>query len=657
MKKNIKHAILFFCFAIASNKLYAQVFHEDFEVVDSVISSGNGYWAQNIRISAGGLACDSAVVPVGGQVDLTTIAFSTAGMNNVILEFDNIGRIDFFDGGIIEVSNDSGITWHQVFCPHVMNMTIQAIFCGQVPAFSSATYFTWDPGNAGTIAHDTMWRHETFNLTPFAFNKQYVMVRFSLKDYNTPGPSGYPGWYIDNIKVDESPFFASGFVYNDINANCVFDGADTTLPNILVTVDAPSFYWNFTPTDASGNFSVPIIDTSALNILSVYNSPYVINYASACPLTDTISIFPSTGHSIGLTFSGPDLATYNWGVPWCIGDTSIARLCFSSLTPYPITGELQVVFSSTLSPLLGLSTPPVTQISGDTLIWSLNTIPIYPSYYAYGNLHCVLLPVYIDTTVALTDTISYSQHLVSFNGDIDSTNNYLNYWHLACASYDPNHKTVSPPGSIHAGDKLTYTVEFENTGTAPAQRVYVLDTLDDAQLDLSTFQIEFLSHAGNVYLNQNVLLVSFNNINLAPASVNPGQSTGQFRYSVYSKQNLPTGNTINNNAAIYFDYNAPIITNITSTLIDNGLGIANAMQLNDIKVFPNPSHQKFYVHVDENKKTTFALTDIAGKAISFTKKQISNSVYEINVGKQATGIFILKMMSDGEVKFQKVVMN
>jgi hypothetical protein len=49
--------------------------------------------------------------------------------------------------------------------------------------------------------------------------------------------------------------------------------------------------------------------------------------------------------------------------------------------------------------------------------------------------------------------------------------------------------------------------------------------------------------------------------------------------------------------------------------------------------------------------------DITGKAISFTQKQISNTLYQINVGMQASGIFILKMMCDGETKFEKVVMN
>ena len=42
-------------------------------------------------------------------------------------------------------------------------------------------------------------------------------------------------------------------------------------------------------------------------------------------------------------------------------------------------------------------------------------------------------------------------------------------------------------------DELTYTIRFQNTGTAPAQDIYVLDTLD-ANLDWSTLKIKNMSH-------------------------------------------------------------------------------------------------------------------------------------------------------------------
>ena len=77
------------------------------------------------------------------------------------------------------------------------------------------------------------------------------------------GSGGYPGWFIDNVLVGE-PSNVTGFVYNDLNSNCAFDGGDSLLPNI----------------------------------------------------------------SFGLTFSGPDLAIGYTPLPCIIGDTTILNLCF-----------------------------------------------------------------------------------------------------------------------------------------------------------------------------------------------------------------------------------------------------------------------------------------------------------------------------------------
>ena len=55
-------------------------------------------------------------------------------------------------------------------------------------------------------------------------------------------------------------------------------------------------------------------------------------------------------------------------------------------------------------------------------------------------------------------------------------------------SHDPNDKQVSPRGCgpaglIHRDQPLTYLIQFQNLGTAPAQRVIIRDLLDDG-LDL-----------------------------------------------------------------------------------------------------------------------------------------------------------------------------
>ena len=99
-----------------------------------------------------------------------------------------------------------------------------------------------------------MWKHEVFDLDFRALNKQNVMVRFVIQDISNPGSGGYPGWFIDNLSVYE-PYAVTGFAYNDLNANCVFDAGDSLLPNIHIQLQPSTWWWgNYCFTD------IPVFD-------------------------------------------------------------------------------------------------------------------------------------------------------------------------------------------------------------------------------------------------------------------------------------------------------------------------------------------------------------------------------------------------------------
>src|SRR6187401_994937 len=110
--KTLSTILILVCLSITT---YSQnLFHEDFEIPDSVVSSGSIGFAQCTRIAAGGNACDSSSYGVGDTCYLTTIPFSTLGHSTVILSFDQICKIEFFDAGTVQVSNDNGLTWTQL---------------------------------------------------------------------------------------------------------------------------------------------------------------------------------------------------------------------------------------------------------------------------------------------------------------------------------------------------------------------------------------------------------------------------------------------------------------------------------------------------------------------------------------------------------------
>jgi hypothetical protein len=141
---------------------------------------------------------------------------------------------------------------------------------------------------------------------------------------------------------------------------------------------------------------------------------------------------------------------------------------------------------------------------------------------------------------------------------------------LARCSFDPNDKAVVPAGCGPAGlvnnQPLTYTVQFQNLGSAPAFSVVVTDLLDPS-LDPSTLKILGASASYVFNLNGNQMTWTFPNINLPDATDNPPGSHGFISYQVQPLAGLADGTVITNQASIVFDKNPPVLTAITTNTI------------------------------------------------------------------------------------------
>ncbi|MCB0518860.1 MAG: T9SS type A sorting domain-containing protein [Lewinellaceae bacterium] len=132
-------------------------------------------------------------------------------------------------------------------------------------------------------------------------------------------------------------------------------------------------------------------------------------------------------------------------------------------------------------------------------------------------------------------------------------------------SYDPNIKKPFPKGIgpehfIENTTELDYQILFQNTGTAPAFTVVLRDTLSPL-LDPATLSPGASSHPYSFVLeNGNVAVFTFDNINLPDSTSNLDGSIGFMKFHIAQTDgNLP-GDVIENDAAIYFDFNDPVIT-------------------------------------------------------------------------------------------------
>jgi uncharacterized repeat protein (TIGR01451 family) len=118
-----------------------------------------------------------------------------------------------------------------------------------------------------------------------------------------------------------------------------------------------------------------------------------------------------------------------------------------------------------------------------------------------------------------------------------------------------------------AGDWLTYTIRFQNTGTDTAFNITIRDTLSH-RLYGTTLDVIATSHPYKLLIKDNKYCSwTFENILLPDSTRNEPASHGYITFRIKPVAGLNLHDTILNRAAIYFDYNLPEITNTQETMI------------------------------------------------------------------------------------------
>ena len=197
-------------------------------------------------------------------------------------------------------------------------------------------------------------------------------------------------------------------------------------------------------------------------------------------------------------------------------------------------------------------------------------------------------------------------------------------------AYDPNDKNGFPRGhgaenNIAPGTELDYAIRFQNTGTDTAFNIVIRDTISEA-LDLSTFKAGSSSHDYTVAIDsQRVVTFTFANIMLPDSNVNLLASQGVVNFSIDHDSSLVAGDLITNEAAIYFDFNEPIITNLSQHQIEkDGLPVSvRTLRAQEVglRVFPNPSNGFIQLDVPNNDVSyndVLTITDLYGRQVAKT---------------------------------------
>ena len=222
-------------------------------------------------------------------------------------------------------------------------------------------------------------------------------------------------------------------------------------------------------------------------------------------------------------------------------------------------------------------------------------------------------------------------------------------------SFDPNDKTCLNGNTFDqelVGDYLKYMIRFENTGTAEAVNIVITDTLDDTKYDVRTLQVINASHDVETELVDNVIKFIFKDIYLP---FEDETNDGFVTFRIKTMPSLVLGDDIRNKAEIFFDFNFPIVTNTTSTVISDFTSIADIDQESfELFVSPNPTTEVFYLESEVPFKEV-ELWDMNGRLIekrSFVSFETRRSY---PVEHLSSGVYAIKVRLNGDFITKKIV--
>ena len=446
----------------------------------------------------------------------------------------------------------------------------------------------------------------------------------------------------------------TGNIYTDINNNCSYENTDLGTHNIPVklldslnNVVAQTYTYNgvygfnalqpgaYQVKIESGQ--LPILfgcgqtNMQSVTLDSVNQTISNINFALMCEAGYDINL--QSVHAQGLVFPGQIHYLYtniSNNESWYNLD------CDSSISTGTVTIELSGPVTY-VSPLPGALTP---QVNGNIFTYNISNFNNLTSQ-SFG------LELLTDTTAQVGNQVCAHVVVSPTPLDSDTSNNVYDYCYNVVNSYDPNMKEVYPVNVLPGYDDwFTYTIHFQNTGNAPAFNIRLRDTLD-ANLDVNTFEILGYSHAANTSISGSVLTIRFNNIMLPDSTTDYEGSMGYFQYRIKPLPNLPNGTQIENTAYIYFDYNAPIITNTTQNNFDITVGkLEEVVSKNEFVLYPNPSNDVFNFKDTKNIKQV-EVYNLLGEQIVTQGNQ-----KQINLSGFAKGIYYARI--NGEVVLKLV---
>lgn len=448
----------------------------------------------------------------------------------------------------------------------------------------------------------------------------------------------------------------TGKLFYDYNNNNQFDAGEPLMPNKLITETTTG---RVTFSGLNGDYNLAVLDSGNFSVTTDsigYFSPQPVShsvYFSGINQIDSLKDFAFQASTLFRDLS-VSITPYGNFRP---GFDAMYCISYSNLGTNVENPVITLVLDSNLSYVSASETPSYT--ANDTVVWMLPAINPFQSA-------SFLVTVNVDATTPIGLTVTSPVVIDPIANDINVYNNYSSWGEVVTGSFDPNDIQVNlseiTTTQLTTQPWLEYLIRFQNTGTDTAFNIDVINAVPQG-VELSSFELISTSHP--VVLRHdpvyNFFGFKFNNILLADSNTNETLSHGFIRYRIKPQTNLLVGDLIENSAAIYFDFNAPVLTNTAETEIVSPTLINNFSNGRDLlTVFPNPAEKSLYLKLPADiTPGMLKMISTTGETVfskSFENKETTQGTVAVQLPKLSQGIYFVRLNTvDGKVFNTKIV--
>jgi len=475
----------------------------------------------------------------------------------------------------------------------------------------------------------------------------------SFGDYNQDGALDISGMGLRKLALYQSQGVDFNTIFGSIKLDINTNGCDSDdLPMeslMLVSTDGTNSFATFSLPNGFYQF---FVDEGSYTTTINSSLP---SYYSSNPVSQS-SVFTGVGTSSIANFCVEPISTIN-DLNIVLYPLNEARpgfnasyqIVYENIGTTILSNTIELIFDGSKISLQDAS-EPITSQTSNSLVFDFVNLNPFETRTIDINFNVATPP-----TTEIDDVLVFEATINPIIGDNTESDNIFILEQIVVGSFDPNDIQVLEGDEIflnQTDDFLHYIIRFQNTGTASAINVRVTNELD-VNLDWTTMQLENMSHPNRVEItNGSSVEFIFENINLPDSTTNEPESHGYIQYKIKPKNTVDIGDSMSNNANIYFDFNPPILTNTVVTTVVENLS-SDDHDINQLSLYPNPTEDILNIS-SENTIVWVEIYNQLGQVIIHDSN--TEGINQIALNQLSAGLYFIHLKDfEGNEAIQKLI--